>query len=472
MICVFMLMICSNDSHKSDTEPIVYITTGDKELLLEKVDGAISDVEKLTERLVIEVDRTREYQQMDGFGYTLTGGSAMHLNAMSDVARSTLLHELFGDGENDIGINYIRISIGASDLDEVIYSYNDLPEGETDEELEHFSIEPDRKYLIPILKEILAINPEIKILGSPWSPPVWMKTFDIPIERNRDPKLPLTVGGGLNPKFEATYATYFVKYIEAMAAEGINIDAITIQNEPHHHRNNPSLYMEADQMRDLVKNHLGPAFEESGIDTKIIIWDHNADKPEYPISILDDPDARKYIDGSAFHLYAGSINVLTEVKEAHPDKNLYFTEQYVNTNGEFWGDLMWHTENLIIGASRNWSKTVLQWNLTSNPELTPYTPFGGCNVCLGAITISGDEVSRNQGYYAIAHASKFVPTGSVRIASSHLDALPNVAFKTPSNTIVLIVLNKSVEKVSFNIKIDNRTKLVSMPDNSVATIVF
>lgn len=467
-----MLMSCSNDSTKSSNEASVYITTGDKEFLLEKVDGAISEVTSESESLIIKINPSTAFQQVDGFGYTLTGGSAMHLSAMSEASRSKLLNELFGVGQQSIGINYLRISIGASDLDEVIYSYNDLPEGISDEKLEHFSIEPDRKYLIPVLKEILAINPDIKILGSPWSPPVWMKTFEIPTEKNRDPNLPLTVGGGLDPKFEASYANYFVKYIEAMDAEGIDIDAITIQNEPHHHRNNPSLYMEATQMRDFVKNHLGPAFEQSGIQTKIIIWDHNADKPEYPISILDDPEARKFIDGSAFHLYAGSINVLSDVRKAHPDKNLYFTEQYVNSNGEFGGDLMWHTENLIIGASRNWSKTVLQWNLTSNPELTPFTAFGGCNVCLGAITVNGDEVIKNQGYYAIGHASKFVPTGSVRIGSSEFQELPNVAFKTPSNDIVLIVLNKSANKLSFNIEVDNQVILVSMPEKSVATIVL
>lgn len=179
-----------------------------------------------------------------------------------------------------------------------------------------------------------------------------------------------------------------MKYIQAMAAEGISIDAITIQNEPHHHRNNPSLYMEADQMRNFVKNHLGPEFEAAGIESKIIIWDHNADRPEYPISILNDPEASKFIDGSAFHLYAGDIEALSTVKEAHPDKNLYFTEQYVNVNGDFGGDLMWHVENLIIGASRNWSKNVLQWNLTSNPDLTPILLLEAVRFVLGQLLLT------------------------------------------------------------------------------------
>lgn len=450
----------------------MFVTSGDKSLLLEKMTGAVVEGSNESTSNTILIDSSISYQMMDGFGYTLTGGSAWHLSEMDEPERKELLQELYGNAEHAIRINYLRISIGASDLDRETYSYNDLPEGETDEELSQFDIAPDREFLIPILKEILKINPDIKILASPWSPPTWLKTFDIPIENERDPKLPPTVGGGLNPKYEHVYANYLVKYIQAMAAEGISIDAITIQNEPHHHRNNPSLYMEADQMRNFVKNHLGPEFEAAGIESKIIIWDHNADRPEYPISILNDPEASKFIDGSAFHLYAGDIEALSTVKEAHPDKNLYFTEQYVNVNGDFGGDLMWHVENLIIGASRNWSKNVLQWNLTSNPDLTPYTPFGGCTVCLGAVTIDGNEVSRNQGYYAIAHASKFIPDGSVRINSTELDDLPNVAFKTPSNQVVMIILNKSSEEESINTRLNSKTYNTSVPASSVATIVF
>ena len=470
-VLVFISAITINTENVSN--PVeMYITTVDKSLLLQKVDNGIKDASAESTNRMIEVDSGTEYQTMDGFGYTLTGGSAMHLSAMDDEPRAELLQELFGDGDADIRINYLRISIGASDLDAEIYSYNDLPEGETDEELKQFSIAPDQKYLIPILNKILAINPDLKILGSPWSPPTWMKTFDIPVEKNRDPELPATVGGGLNPKYEAAYATYFVKYIEAMAEEGVTIDAITIQNEPNHHRNNPSLHMEPEQMRDFIKNHLGPAFDKSGISTKIIVWDHNADRPDYPITILNDSEAREYIDGSAFHLYAGTIDALSKVKEAHPDKNIYFTEQYVNANGEFGGDLMWHTENLIIGASRNWSKNVFQWNLTSNPELTPYTPFGGCSVCLGGVTIDGNTVIRNQGYFAIAHASKFVPTGSKRIKSSELSEVPNVAFKTPSQKIVIILLNKSDKQEAIDLAVDGVKKMVILPGNSVATVVL
>ena len=321
---------------------------------------------------------------------------------MSAAARADLLQELFGTDNGEIGISYLRLSIGASDLDEAPFSYNDLPEEETDEKLEKFSLANDTVNLIPVLKEILEVAPEIKILGSPWSPPVWMKD-------NGD-----TRGGSLKEEYFEVYANYFVKYIESMEAEGITIDAITIQNEPLHPGNNPSLLMKADTQKKFIKNNLGPVFEKNNIKTKIVLYDHNADRPDYPISILDDPEAAKYVDGSAFHLYGGEIEALSEVHEAYPNKNIYFTEQWVGAPGNFAKEMEWHTENLIIGATRNWSRIVLEWNLAADENQQPHTDRGGCDRCLGAITISGDSVIREPAYYIIAQASKFVRPGSIR----------------------------------------------------------
>ena len=206
-----------------------------------------------------------------------------------------------------------------------------------------------------------------------------------------------------------------------MKAEGIRIDAITVQNEPLHPGNNPSLLMQAPEQAEFIKNHLGPAFKQAGLDTKIIIYDHNCDRPDYPISILNDAEARKYVDGTAFHLYAGKIDAMSTVHEAHPEKNLYFTEQWIGAPGNLRGDLAWHTRELTIGATRNWSRTVLEWNLAADPRYQPHTP-GGCSSCLGAVTIDGDTVTRNPAYYIVAHASKFVRPGSVRIATNELHA--------------------------------------------------
>ena len=407
----------------------------------------------------IEIDPSKTYQSIDGFGATLTGGSALHIFHMNAAARAALLKELFATEDVSIGVSYLRVSIGASDLNERVFSYDDLPPGRTDPEMIRFRLAADRTDVIPVLKEILKIAPDVKIMGSPWSPPAWMKT------NNK------TKGGSLKPEFYRAYAKYFVKYIQGMKAEGIRIDAITVQNEPLHPGNNPSMLMQAAEQAEFIKNHLGPAFVTAKIDTKIIVYDHNCDRPDYPISILNDDAARKFVDGSAFHLYAGKIDAMSSVHDAHPDKNVYFTEQWIGAPGNLRGDLAWHTRELVIGASRNWSRAVLEWNLASNSQLQPHTP-GGCTKCLGAITIDGNKVTRNPAYYILAHAAKFVGPGSVRIASNELRSLPNVAFSTPDGRRVLIVLNDRGSPQTFNIR--DRGKLASstLPPGSVGTYVW
>ncbi|HPE75617.1 MAG TPA: glycoside hydrolase family 30 beta sandwich domain-containing protein [Draconibacterium sp.] len=443
---------------KKSTEATFYLTKPDKSVLFEKQKTGIAESTE-TNLPTIDINTGKTFQEMDGFGFTLTGGSAFHINKMSKEKRQQLLTELFAFDKENIGISYLRISLGASDLDAEVFSYNDLPDGETDFKMEKFSLAPDKKFLIPVLQEILAINPKIKILASPWSPPTWMKTNNA------------TKGGSLKPEFYDAYALYFVKYVQEMQKEGITIDAITVQNEPLHPGNNPSLLMPAVEQADFIKRSLGPAFKAAGINTKIIIYDHNADKPEYPITVLNDPEAKKYIDGSAFHLYGGVIENVSKVHEAHPDKNLYFTEQWIGAPGDFGGDLRWHTKNLIIGASRNWCKTVLEWNLAADPQQEPHTP-GGCTQCLGAVTIDGDAVTRNPAYYIVAHASKFVRPGSVRIDSNIPAGLPNVAFKTPEGKIAVIVLNDSEAEQKFNLKVGDKLFETYLSGGSVGTFIL
>jgi glucosylceramidase len=407
----------------------------------------------------ILVNSDQTFQTIDGFGYTLTGGSAMLIQKMEEGKRKKLLKDLFSVSGQGIGVSYLRLSIGASDLDEKVFSYNDLSEEETDIDLTKFSLDPDRAFLIPVLKQILEINPEIKLMGSPWSPPVWMKD-------NRK-----SVGGSLLPQYYDAYANYFVMYVLGMQEEGIRIDAITVQNEPLHPGNNPSLLMLAKDQAEFVKSHLGPAFEKAGITTKIIIYDHNADRIDYPLEILDDPEAKKYLDGSAFHLYGGTIDALSDVYNAHPDKNIYFTEQWIGAPGNFAGDFTWHIKNLIIGATRNWSRTVLEWNLAADPEQKPHTE-GGCTQCLGAITINGDEYVKNTAFYIIAHASKFVRPGSSRIESSSVEGFNNVAFFTPEGQKVLIVQNESSGIKYFNVNYRGKTFTTSLSEGAVATLVW
>jgi glucosylceramidase len=437
----------------------VWLTTGDQKSLLARQPTELNFTAAANNSdPVITIDESQTFQPIDGFGYTLTGGSATLINQLPETEKDALLKELFSAKDKGIGVSYLRISIGASDLSADTFTYNELPKGQTDVSQDKFSIAKEMTDLIPILKRIVAINPSLKILGSPWSAPTWMKD-------NGSFK-----GGSLKPEYYQAYANYFVKYINVMKAEGIIIDAITIQNEPLHPGNVPSMYMEAPEQANFIKTALGPTFKAAGIKTKIIIYDHNADKPEYPITVLKDAEANQYIDGSAFHLYGGKIEALSDVHNAFPDKNIYFTEQWVGGPSNFGEDLKWHVSTLIIGATRNWSRNVLEWNLAADPAYKPHTD-GGCTTCLGAITIA-PAVSRNVAYYVIGHASKFVTPGSVRIASNISNKLDNVAFKTPEGKIVLIVVNNNNEAQSFNVKSKEQMMAASLPAGAVATYVW
>ncbi|NII85666.1 glycoside hydrolase family 30 beta sandwich domain-containing protein [Pedobacter sp. SG908] len=442
-------------------QPQMWLTKADRTALFTRQSTGLSLVNAKNKQPTIFVNDKETFQSIDGFGFALTGGSAQHIIKMSAPARAALLKELFATDGNNIGVSYIRLSIGASDLNEKVFSYNDLPEGQTDLTQAKFDLGPDKMDVIPVMKEILAINPKLKIMGSPWSPPLWMKTtYD-------------ARGGMLKPEYYDAYSRYFVRYVQEMQREGIPIDAITVQNEPLHPGNNPSLFMAAPDQALFVKKFLGPAFAKANIKTKIIVYDHNADRPDYPISILDDPEAKKYIDGSAFHLYGGKIEALTDVHNAHPDKNIYFSEQMVVESPDAATiNIVNPVKRLIIGATRNWSKNVLEWNLAADPENKPYTDRGGCSMCQGAVTISGDKYSRNLAYFSIAHASKFVRPGSVRIASNELDGLANVAFKTPDGKHVLIVANTGKEAAAFNISQNGKTYAAALDKGAVATYIW
>ncbi|HJV77905.1 MAG TPA: glycoside hydrolase family 30 beta sandwich domain-containing protein [Paludibacter sp.] len=447
-----------DDSKITKSNVDCWLTSPSNSLYLKKQKDILNFSAVLNSNPSITVDSLTKYQTMDGFGFAMTGGSAFLINKLAATDKSNLVKELFSNDSTAIGTSYLRISLGASDLSSSVFSYDDIDPSKVDTTLQYFSIKPDSTDLIPVLKSVVAINPNIKILASPWSAPAWMKT-------NKSAK-----GGSLKQEFFGVYARYFVKYIQAMKAQGIAIDAITIQNEPLNPDNNPSMYMTAVDQALFVKNYLGPEFAKASITTKIILYDHNCDMYSYPLTVLNDPDARKYSDGSAFHLYGGNIVALTTVHNAYPDKNVYFTEQWVGAPGNFAEDLKWHVKNLIIGAPRNWSKNVIEWNLASDPNYYPHTD-GGCGTCLGALTI-GNNVSRNVAYYIIGHASKFVPMGSVRIESSVVTNLPNVAYLTPTGKKVLIVLNESNSTQTFNIQFNKKIVTHNLVAGAVATYVW
>jgi glucosylceramidase len=352
--------------------------------------------------------------------------------------------------------------MGASDLSSSDFTYDDMPAGQTDLNLNNFNINAEMQDLVPVLKKIVAINPSIRILATPWTAPVWMKV-------NTTGHNGFT-GGSLNTAstYYDAYARYFVKYIQAMQAQGINIYAVCPQNEPMNPNNNPSMTMTAGEQTNFIKNYLGPQFRNNGISTRIIVYDHNCDHPEYPTTVLGDATANQYIDGSAFHLYSGQIDALTTVHNAFPSKNVYFTEQYIGGPGNFGGDLSWHVNNVVIGSTRNWSKAALEWNLASDPGYFPHTS-GGCSNCMGAVTISGNSYTRNTAYYIIAHASQFVKQGAVRISSNTSGSIQNVAFKNPDGSKVLLALNTSGANQSFKVKWADESFTYTLAAGAVAT---
>lgn len=431
-----------------------WISYPDKQKMLYRVEDQLLS-NKSTSDKIITLNPSISYQTIDGFGYTLTGSSAQMIAHLNQEEQSKLLQELFSLADDGMGISVIRLSIAASDMDKEVFSYAELE----DKSLQHFSLQKDQVYLIPLLKKIKKINPNIKFIAAPWSPPVWMKTNN------------QTKGGELKPEFYRTYAIYFVKYVQEMAKNGIEIYALTPQNEPLHPGNNPSLFMSAAAQAEFIKKHLGPAFEKAKIKTKILTYDHNCDKPEYPLEVLSDPVAKKYIFGSAFHLYNGDINAMSKVKKAHPDKEVFFTEQWTGVKGEFAGDFNWHIKNVIIGSLNNFSRTALEWNLSNDPSLSMHAP-GGCKECLGALTIGEKVEKRNQAYYIIAQASKFILPNSKRIACSSLEGINSVAVKRPDGSYAIILQNETTSDQTISINISHRFATVFLPKNAVTSHII
>lgn len=392
----------------------------------------------------IEIDESVEYQSMEGFGAALTGSSAYVIqNHLEAAERNQLLEDLFNP-ETGIGISFIRLTIGASDFSLSDYTYNDLPIGQLDNNQNGFDLSAEDQDLIPLLQKILTINPDIKIMATPWSPPAWMK------DNNS-----VQNGGHLRANLQDSYATYFVKYIQEMAARNIPIHVITVQNEPLYAATYMSMEMTAEEQKVFIRDHLGPKLTANNLTTKIVLYDHNWDEPTYPLDILNDATAKSYVEGTAFHCYAGDVSAMSQVHNAHPDAGIYFTEC---SGGDFSPNystnLSWNTENLLVGASRNWSKTVLFWNLALDQNHGPRN--GGCQDCRGVVTINSisKAITKNEEYVLLGHIAKFVKQGAKRIKtpSTRSQDISQVAFKNPDGTIAIVAFNHSSQVRKVQIK--------------------
>lgn len=444
----------------------VWITTGDGALKLSRAADAHlgADVNGGTASTpVLTVDSKTTYQKMLGFGAAFTDASVYLIQEkMSPSQRESLLQDLFGRA-GGIGLSFFRTTMGASDFSLSHYSYDDVASGGSDSALTGFSIEVDRPHKLPVIKRALAINPQLTMVASPWSPPAWMKTSGSLIK------------GSLRTDAYAPFANYFVRYVQAYRAEGIPIAAVTLQNEPAFEpADYPGMRLSPSARAAVISNFLGPAFARAGLATQIWEWDHNWDVPQQPLDVLSDPAARRYVQGVAWHCYGGNVSAQSTVRDAHPDKDVYFTECSGGAwDPDFASNLRYQVGQLIIGTTRGWARGVALWNLALDENHGPRK--GGCGNCRGVVTISATGAAdRNVEYYALGHASKFVRPGAVRIASSTgVQGLESVAFQNADDaSIVLIVLNGAAVPRTFAVRTDGKAFTATLPVSSVATYVW
>lgn len=408
----------------------------------------------------VTIDTSKHFQKMHGFGAAMTDASALLLSKLREDKRKAIMAELFGRANGGLGLSFTRLTVGASDFSTHDYSYDDTPDNAPDPELRHFSIAPAKTYVLPRTREALAINPDLLVMISPWSAPAWMKTTRSLIK------------GELVPRYYQAFANYLAQTVEAFGDEGVPVKMITIQNEPDFEPDDyPGMRVNSPDRAVIIGKYVGPTFRAHGLKTQILDYDHNWDDPEMPLTVLSDPQARQYVSGVAWHCYEGDVPAQTPVHDAYPGKDAWLTE----CSGGEWSPkfaevLGWMTDKLIIGASNNWSRGTLLWNLALDPKHGPHT--GGCTDCRGVVTIdpATGAITRNVEYYVLGHASRFVVPGAYRVASgTRGDQVEAAAFVNPDGSRVAILHRKSGEG-PLTIAIDGEHYSVALPAGAVATL--
>jgi glucosylceramidase len=408
----------------------------------------------------ITIDTTQHFQRVQGFGAAMTDASAELLSRLPEQQRKAVMAELFSRQGGGLGLSFTRLTVGASDFSPTHYSYDDSPGNSPDPELRHFSIDPARKYVLPRVREALAINPELKVMISPWSPPAWMKTNGSLIQ------------GQLKPEFYSAFANYLARTVEGFGAEGVPVSMLTIQNEPDFEPDSyPGMRVNSPDRAIIIGRFVGPIFARRGLKTQILDYDHNWDNPEMPWTVLSDPMARKYVSGVAWHCYEGDVPAQSQVHDAFPDKGTWFTE----CSGGEWSPkfaevLDWMTDKLIIGGANNWSRGTLLWNLALDPRHGPHK--GGCGDCRGVITIdpATGAITRNVEYYVLGHASRYVLPGAWRVGTAtSVDGIEAASFLNPNGSRVAIVHRKSGDG-PIALAIDGQRFVVPLANGAVATL--
>lgn len=458
----------NDNSNSPSTLPTVQIfeTNGDQSKLLAP-QASINFVKGPGGSLnLISVDSSKHYQVIDGFGASFSDSSAWLIWNKLDTAQRTLLMNRFFSRKDGIGLSVLRQPMGATDFSASgSYSYDDMPSGQTDPSLNNFSIAHDNTYILPLLQQALAINPALKVVGLPWSPPAWMKTSAT------------MSGGSIDPQYYPSLAQYFVKFVHAYRQAGIPIYALSVQNEPLYSNSAyPTADFSSKQEAQFIANFLAPALTRANLaDVKLLGYEHNWDNTDYSKSLLASA-AVPFLAGNSFHCYAGDPSAQSVVKEAAPAKDIWFTECSGITSSHFRDDLVWNADQLLIGATRNWARSVLLWNLALDQNSGPR--IGGCENCRGVVTIDDSvrpsKVTLNVEYYVLGHISKFVFPGAHRVDSNTFGSgnIEDVAFQNPDGSIVVIVLNAGASLHSFTIKFQGNTFEYSLPPGSLATFLW
>jgi glucosylceramidase len=484
LVLAVLAAACTAAPAAAATNAHVWITTPDGAMKMSDR-GSVAFAPGGSDELTVTVDPSRAYQRMDGFGASITDSSAHVLYRLDSQHRAAAMRDLFAAD----GLSFLRQPMGSSDfVAGPHYTYDDMPAGETDYGMHHFSIQHDRKEILPLLRTALALNPQLKVIGTPWSPPAWMKTNGS------------LIGGKLidDPRIYAAYAQYFVKFVKGYQGAGVPVYAVTPQNEPQNRNPNgyPGMDLPVAQEAKLVVA-IGQAFQKAGINTKILGYDHNwsehpndiANTPpgqdpetEYPTDLLNS-QAGPYLAGTAFHCYSGDQSRQTDLHRAFPDKGIWFTE-CSGSHGPsdppaqvFSDTLKWHTRNLVLGVTRNWGMTVVNWNLALDPSGGPHN--GGCDTCTGVITVGpGQTVTRNAEYYTLGHLARFVRPGAQRIASTSFGTtgwngqIMDTAFRNPDGSIALVAHNENDDPRTFTVNQGGQSFTYTLPGGALATFTW
>ena len=428
----------------------------------------------------IELDVNKKYQTIDGFGYAITYSSCYNLMQMTPQKRLALLKRIYSTTEG-YGVSYARISLGCNDFSSTEYSYCDT-KGSDSDPLSNFTLYSDEnEYVIPILKEILAINPSVKIIAAPWTCPKWMKVANI---NTKTPKDSWT-DGHLNPDYRETYAKYFVKFIQTMKEKGIKIYAVSPQNEPLNKANCASLYMPWQEEAPFVKA-LAAEFKKNSINTKIYVFDHNynydniADQKDYPVKLYNEIgnafEGSELVVGAAYHDYGGNNSELTNIHNQRPDKELIFSETSIGTwnyGRDLTKRLTADMKNVALATVNQYCKAVLVWNLMLDYKMGPNLD-GGCQTCYGAIDIDPNgynKLAYNSHYYIINHLSSVVSPGAVRIGNTYRTVndskITHAEFLNPDGSYATVIINEGDEAKSINLSDGIHNFSCSVPANGV-----